>query len=141
MDINTTDQQPGQSRKKCHGNRRDQRFRRQCRKKQMKPNKIEKLLKKRNRHRPQIIRSTNQGGTDRNTSVLEATTTATTTMRNVNKRKRDISIQNFQTFPTTTTMLPTSTSSTSITTQSVPLKKQKTTTMINNNTHMNYRFV
>ena len=42
-------QQPQQQRKKCHGNRRNQRFRRRCRAEKMKPTKIEKLIKKRNR--------------------------------------------------------------------------------------------
>ncbi|CAF4172151.1 unnamed protein product [Rotaria sordida] len=44
--LNLNQQAP---RKKCHGNRRDQRFRRKCRAEKMKPAKIKKLIEKRNR--------------------------------------------------------------------------------------------
>ena len=52
MDINDNNNQnqdklPNQQPKKtCHGNRRNQRFRRKCRQRGMTPSKIEKLLDK-----------------------------------------------------------------------------------------------
>lgn len=62
MDTNETDvQDEGQPlhrqlRKKCHGNRKDQRFRKKCRVRGMRPEKIEKLLEK----RKNISRRSNQ---------------------------------------------------------------------------------
>lgn len=160
-DPSLPQQQQQQPRKKCHGNRRDQRFRRKCREEKMKPSEIKKLLKKRNAHIKTKIQSknniintnndpsqttiSNQRLTDRNTPMLPAP--AATTMMgsnitiakidNLNKRKRDISIQDFKIHPST---VPKSTSSLSIAAQRPSLKRQKTT-MINNSIHMNYRFV
>ncbi|CAF1513675.1 unnamed protein product [Adineta ricciae] len=116
MDTNDTNRQGDQPlaqqqlpRKKCHGNRQDQRFRRKCRKRGMKPKKIKKLLKERkrgkktktqNKNNPQV-ELLNQEFTDTNSNTPLLTTT-TTTIGNLNKRKRDISVQDFQTHSTAT---------------------------------------
>ncbi|CAF1538627.1 unnamed protein product, partial [Adineta steineri] len=68
--MNANNDNNQQSKIKCHGNRRDQRFRRKCRKRGMEPAEIKKLL-------------------ERNQSK-QSTTTATT---HLNKRKRNISLQ------------------------------------------------
>ncbi|CAF2016023.1 unnamed protein product [Rotaria magnacalcarata] len=57
MNVNNMDRQDNVlisiqealKKKKCHGNRRNQRFRRKCRAQKMKPAKIKKLIEKRNR--------------------------------------------------------------------------------------------
>jgi hypothetical protein len=46
--VQSTNQQQQQPRKKCHGNRRNQRFATKCREQKMEPAKISKLIKKRN---------------------------------------------------------------------------------------------
>ncbi|CAF4172536.1 unnamed protein product [Rotaria sordida] len=96
-DVPILNQQPQPQQKKCHGNRRNQRFRRKCRAHKMKPSKMEKLIKKRNR-----IHKKNQ----KNNSIRRATNTnieltirknnqpqPITTTTDLNKRKRDISLQ------------------------------------------------
>ncbi|CAF3776948.1 unnamed protein product [Rotaria socialis] len=61
--IVISNQEPSK-RKKCHGNRRNQRFRRKCRAEKMKPAEIEKLIKKRNRiHNKYEIPKTNKEST------------------------------------------------------------------------------
>ena len=98
---------PSLQRKRYHGNRRNQRFRRKCRTEKIKPAKIEKIIKKRNRvHQKDQNKNsgrytTNTNGTSalrkselmpsrkRNQSQLIPITTTT----NLNKRKRDISSQ------------------------------------------------
>jgi hypothetical protein len=156
MDVDNTNRQGNhpvpyqqQQRKKCRGNRRNQRFRRKCRAQKIKPVKIEKLLKKRNltnmkNQRKTSIRNTNnnniqttianQGLSHKNTPVEVATTTNITTIRNLNKRKRNISLQDLKTH---SMVVPKSTSSISILQPS--LKKKKP--LINNITHMKYRLV
>lgn len=140
--------------KKGHGNRRNQRFRRKCRARGMKPKTIEKLMKR----RKQINnRETNQTNT---TDGMMATTASSTThvqtrkddqtrqvktTTNLNKRKRNVSMQELRANST----IPKSTSTISITAP-VSKKMRKTgnkrrmTTAINeNNTNVskNYRFV
>lgn len=77
--------------KKCRGNRRDQRFRRKCRAQHMQPEKIEKLIKKRYRIQKK--------------HPIEHTTNMNTesTGANLNKRKRDISLQHLSTATETMT--------------------------------------
>ena len=146
-------QQQQKLRKKCHGNRRDQRFRRKYRALNMKSIKIEKMLKKRNKlnTRKTNVRSTDKKTnnhanvsspilTDRNTPIVLAPPTATTTPKrrtNLTKRKRDISLQDLKTH---TTIMPKSTSSISIAAQH-KIKKQKTTMLNTSIQHMNYRSV
>ncbi|CAF3352512.1 unnamed protein product [Rotaria socialis] len=104
-------------RKKCHGNRRNQRFRRKCRAEKMKPAKIEKLIKKRNRsYEKNKIPKTNIESTKlksdlapvgKNYQSQPIVKTATC----FNKRKRDISSQQLsstimnQTIPKTTSSI------------------------------------
>jgi DNA-binding transcriptional MerR regulator len=133
-----------QQEKKSRGNRRDQRFRRQCRARGMKPAKIEKLLQNRNQmdhNNHQITTGNrqnmtiNQGQTNvlnqlsatQRNNPLNPITTTTATM-NQNKRKRDVSLQELQTNST----IPKSTRNIS----TIPLKK-----MTNIITDQNYRFV
>lgn len=70
--------------KKSYGNRTNQRFRRRCRARGMNSNQIERLLKKRQ-------------ATTNNQRL-----TTTNNNHNLNKRKRDISVLNFQSQPITT---------------------------------------
>ena len=90
--------QQTQQRKRCHGNRRDQRFRRKCRNEKMQPTKIEKLIKKRNRlhkkHQKNIStthHTTNVNTIRQNNHSQPFITTATN--NNNNKRKRHVSQQ------------------------------------------------
>lgn len=147
--------------KKCHGNRRDQRFRRKCRARGMKSTKIEKLLDQ--KKRTNIKNNRKQGYIRHVTNEHhKATTTVannisvpprsdpykqiTTMNTNLNKRKRDASLQELKSSLT----IPKSTSSISIV---QPLSKKMncqrtttTTTMIpviqeNNDINKNYRLV
>ncbi len=86
--VQLPNQQSQQQRKKCHGNRRDQRFRRKCLAEKMDPAKIEKLIKKRNGINKKNQRN-NHHGTNRINNNMQQQTTIT----NFNKRKRDISLQ------------------------------------------------
>jgi len=86
--VQLPNQQSQQQRKKCHGNRRDQRFRRKCRDQKMQPAKIEKLINKRNRINKKNQRN-NHHGTNRINNNMQQQTTIT----NFNKRKRDLSLQ------------------------------------------------
>jgi hypothetical protein len=97
--------------KKCHGNRKDQRFRRKCRVRGMNPREIERLLKK------------------------QKQMTTTVNQNNFNKRKRDISTQDFR----SSSVIPKSTSSISMSRQVVTKKMKKT----NNDSilNKNYRLV
>jgi hypothetical protein len=157
-----------QQRKKSRENRRNQRFRRKSRAQQIKPAKIEKLLNKRNHinminQRKNNLTNTNNDNmqtkisnqviTHRNTPVeiVVTTTTSTnaTTVKDLNKRKRDISLQDLKTH--SMVILPKSTSSTSIVAQPLFKKvtrrqKKKTlnnriTQSLNSTIHMNYRLV
>jgi len=77
--INDSMKQQQTIKKKCHGNRRDQRFRKKCRARQMKPETIEKLL----RRRKQIQNTETCSNKDN-----QANTTDPMPMTNVMKRKR-----------------------------------------------------
>lgn len=104
-----------EKKKKTYGNRTDQRFRKRCRTRGMNSNQIERLLKKRKKN---------------NVQRSKTSTTTMTTMKNqsrkFNKRKRDISIQNF---PSQSPTVPKSISSISFHRQRVTKKmKQHTTT-------------
>ena len=77
--INDNMNQQQTRKKKCHGNRRDQRFRKKCRTRQMKPETIEKLL----RRRKQIQNTETYSNKDN-----QANTTDPILMTNVMKRKR-----------------------------------------------------
>ncbi|CAF1453354.1 unnamed protein product [Rotaria sordida] len=59
--------------KRCHGNRRNQRFRKRCRARKMKPATIMKLLEKRNRTKTTI----NTNNTETNKNNMETTAFAT----------------------------------------------------------------
>jgi hypothetical protein len=158
-------QEPQQVRNKCHGNRRDQRFRRKYRALNMKPQRIEKMLKKRNYRNKQNqkrnnVKSTVQNNAQTNvlnqvithnnklmllppaTTINTATTDTTTTTKRtkiikLNKRKRDISMQDLK-YPST--MISKSTSSISIAAHRLK-KKQKTTVINTTIEHMSYRLV
>ena len=102
---NQEDAQPRhqQQRKKCHGNRKDQRFRRKCRVRGMKSGKIKKLLEKRKKisRRPNRMNghAKNTRGAETDTVASSNTLTngtnarlvvpATTASLNSHKRKRD----------------------------------------------------
>ena len=119
--------------KKCRGNRRDQRFRRKCRAQHMEPAKIEKLLKKRHR-----IQKKNQ-----QKILIKHTTNTNTTITNLNKRKRDVSLQQLSTANGTITQ-----SQNQQSTEQSSLKKIKNTpktrseTVVNGNhtVHMNINY-
>ncbi|CAF1513519.1 unnamed protein product, partial [Rotaria magnacalcarata] len=141
-------------RKKCHGNRRNQRFRRKCRAEKMKPAKIEKLIKKRNRsYEKNKIPKTNIESTKlksdlapvgKNYQSQPIVKTATC----FNKRKRDISSQQLSSTIMNQT-IPKTTSSISIVESSSKKMKNISETTINNtiihgdnndlNKHINYR--
>ena len=78
-----------QQKKKCHGNRRDQRFRRKCRAQYMQPAKIEKLIQKRHRLQKK----------DQKNNPIKHTTSANATATDTypNKRKRDLSLDQLST--------------------------------------------
>ncbi|CAF5138119.1 unnamed protein product, partial [Rotaria sp. Silwood1] len=83
-------------RKKCHGNRRNQRFRRKCRAKGMKPKTIEKLLMKRNKadnRNHNNTKRTNMQTTESNKHTTDINNHSKPTSINPNKRKRDVSSQ------------------------------------------------
>lgn len=112
MDVITNQRQP---QKKCHGNRRNQRFRRKWRKRGMKSTKIEKLLKKRNHTNiPQ-----NRRTSDYIRNMMDVSD-ITTTNQHLNKRQRNISSQQI----VSTSVMSKSASSSSI---SQPLRKKVAT--------------
>ncbi|CAF4148154.1 unnamed protein product, partial [Rotaria sordida] len=83
-------------RKKCHGNRRDQRFRKKCRAKGMKPKIIEKLLMKRKQAENQNhnnTKYTNMQKIQSNKQTTDINNSSKPTTINPNKRKRDVSLQ------------------------------------------------
>jgi len=146
-----------QNKKKCHGNRRDQRFRRKCRVRGMKPAKIAKLLnknkqinQKNNRINDYIRHLANENRkptttvsnkvSDQRSDLLKQQMATTTT--NLNKRQRDISLNELKSNST----MPKSISSISIM-QPLPKKikkKQMTNPIVqedNNSINKNYRFV
>ena len=163
MDTNETHMQEDapphhqQQRKKCHGNRKDQRFRKKCRVRGMKSGKIKKLLEKRKKisRRPNRINGhvRSGGGAETDTvapsNALTMETNApsmamtTTTTSNTHKRKRD-DLSQSQT--TTNPMIQKSISSISI--AQPALKKTKAVvirmplvTMNDGQINKSYRFV
>ncbi|CAF0947334.1 unnamed protein product [Rotaria sordida] len=99
----------GQRRQKCHGKRKGQRFRKKYRARDMKPENIEKLLqikKKIHNNKKNQINSTVRTTTNDNIALTTTTTIVknvsigkkdlsaqTKSTTNLNKRKRDISLQ------------------------------------------------
>ncbi|CAF2139725.1 unnamed protein product [Rotaria magnacalcarata] len=83
-------------RKQCHGNRRDQRFRRKCRKRHMNEKTIKKLLNR--RHQATTTTTTNNNNNNNNNMEIVNSNqrstilndTSKSTMINDNKRKRDV---------------------------------------------------
>lgn len=119
-----------QQEKKCHGNRRDQRFRRKCRAQGMKPSKIEQLVQQRKQSdavAPSVHhdrRNTNMSHQHINEAPMMShqmrTTMATS---NQQKRKRD---QSSQEQPTATaSTVPKSASSISLRQSALKKKKKK----------------
>lgn len=166
--TNRQEQQQQQARKKCHGNRKDQRFRRKCRARGIKPAIIKKLLNKR-RHNKNKKQKKNLNGNRviNNTGNQMATTTAapsnnvsriqvnvqsqhtmtttTTTRIDTNKRKRDYLSQQEQKIHQ---IIPKSTSLVSFEPPlSNRMKEKQATIMIpsiqvdNERINTNYRFV
>ena len=91
MDVNDSNQQQldqrnvtSRSKKKCHGNRRDQRFRKRCRARKMKPSTITKLLQRRKRIRTTTIisTSTNNNSSDNNHNYTKKQATQITNNSN-----------------------------------------------------------
>ncbi|CAF1578519.1 unnamed protein product [Rotaria sordida] len=160
MDVNMSDVQndrqlanQGQRKKKCHGNRRDQRFRKKRRARGVQREKIEKLLqtqkkilnKKKNSTTNKIKMTTTDDHTVSIRTTIDSTVKKNRSIQprlksNINKRKRDISLQQLN------LTIPKSTSSISILQSSrkkIKNKKQLTTSSpsiyINNNNNTNYR--
>ena len=79
MNTNQINRQQPSVPKRCHGNRSNQRFRRKCRAKGMKPAKIEKLLQHRNQLRLGNY-STNRS-TQTTTTAMEVTEASATTLK------------------------------------------------------------
>ncbi|CAF3087475.1 unnamed protein product, partial [Rotaria socialis] len=145
MDVNVIAVQNPIKKKKCHGNLKDQRFRRKCRAKSMKSRKIEKLLFQR-----KLIHHKKKNPADnamKNTMKFNnkpghenVTSTEINLMRNLTKRKRDVSVQDIK----SNTEISKSTSSISVV--QTKLKKMKrrinlniaTTMTIKNNTAYKY---
>jgi hypothetical protein len=158
---NRQEQQQEQERKKCHGNRKDQRFRRKCRARGIKPAIIKKLLNKR-KHNKKKQKKNNKGNRAiNNTHNQMATSTAsnnvstiqlnvqsqhtTTTRIDTNKRKRDYLSQQEQNIHQT---IPKSTSLVSFEPPLSKKMKEKQATIIipsiqvdNKRINTNYRFV
>ncbi|CAF4570229.1 unnamed protein product, partial [Rotaria socialis] len=111
--LNLNQQAP---RKKCHGNRRDQRFRRKCRAEKMKPAKIKKLIKKRNRFQKKNKKPTTYIESSKSKNELSSSRqnyqSQPIITTNLSKRKQDISSQ--QLSSTIDLAIPKTTSSISI---------------------------
>lgn len=83
--MKTNEQPQPEQRKRCHGNRKDQRFRRRCRARSMKEKKIKKLLMKRKK-----IRHQRHSNTDNMTEQTRAATAnPSMSITDRPKRKRD----------------------------------------------------
>ncbi|CAF1431400.1 unnamed protein product [Adineta steineri] len=156
--MNVNDDNNQQLKIKCHGNRRDQRFRRKCRKRGMRPAKIEKLLDKfkypnektrrieqRMRdlayYNKQLTAPVFRTSLDQVSNQSRQSTATTTVTTHLNKRKRNISLQELK----ANSVVPKSTSSISIRQPSSKKAKQQietTTTMPmiqeNKNNILNY---
>lgn len=94
--------------RKCHGNRKNQRFRKRCRARGMKPATIAKLLERRNR----LNMMTGPQQTNNHTTITTTTPFDTSsqqrsysieTTKNSHKRKRIMSIQDLRANQATTT--------------------------------------
>ncbi|CAF1929236.1 unnamed protein product, partial [Rotaria magnacalcarata] len=151
--IVISNQEPSK-RKKCHGNRRNQRFRRKCRAEKMKPAEIEKLIKKRNR----VYEKNKKKKSNKESTNLKSDLTTSgqnyqsqpilKTAACLNKRKRDISSQQLSS-TIANQKIPKTTSSISIAQSSTKKMKNISETMdidpiINRhnndmNEHTNYR--
>ncbi|CAF4406564.1 unnamed protein product, partial [Rotaria magnacalcarata] len=163
MDVNNMDRQDNVAisiqeplkEKKCHGNRRNQRFRRKCRAEKMNPAKIKKLVKKRNRfYNKNKKKKSNEESTKLKGGLAPAgknyqTQSILQTTTSFNKRKRDISSQQISSKITNQTIIPKSTSSISIL-QSSSKKMKNISAIMNDDTiinennndinkHINYR--
>ncbi|CAF4696475.1 unnamed protein product, partial [Rotaria sp. Silwood2] len=103
----------GQRRKKCHGNRKDQRFRNKCRAKGMKQEKIEELLQRNKEIRKKKKNHVNKTMPNTTDEHVASTTTAKNISNrtnepsvqrnstpNTNKRKRNVSLQQLNSNPT-----------------------------------------
>jgi hypothetical protein len=137
--------------KKCHGNRKDQRFRKKCRARGMKQAKIDKQLARRKQiQNKKNSTKTNAKNKDDNTMRVPISTNIpnqlTTTMTSLNKRKRHISLQALN----TNQMIGTSTSSISLAQPLLKKTKNENNKIIldssiividNNIMNMNYRLV
>ncbi|CAF3028976.1 unnamed protein product, partial [Rotaria sp. Silwood2] len=130
--INTEDNVPIPNqplqKKKCHGNRKDQRFRKKCRVRGINPEKIEqklarrKQIKQKKNSAKRNVKETNKSAvTVPNSANIrnQPTTTTMTTRRGINKRKRDTSLQELNTNQALTKSSP------SITTTKPLAKKTK----------------
>ncbi|CAF1164425.1 unnamed protein product, partial [Adineta ricciae] len=145
---------PQQQKKRSHGNRRDQRFRRKCRQRGMRSAKIEKVLQKlkhvkKNKKKKSRVENYMEEMVqyDRDSSIIVPSTilkqsTTTTTVTDLNKRKRNMSYQGLNSYST----MPKSASSISILQPLTKKTKQHMTTTVvpiivennnNNNKTMN----
>jgi hypothetical protein len=130
--------------KKCHGNRRNQRFRRKCRDQKLQPAKVEKLIKKRNRihKKNQNNNSIRHHTTNPNIESTtrkhneDSTITTTTTTTNITKRKRDISQQQLSKTTDSIAILQPSSKKTKHITQTA-----NSNSIINMNIDANYQYV
>ncbi|CAF4397069.1 unnamed protein product, partial [Rotaria magnacalcarata] len=128
--------------KKCTGNRQDQRFRKKCRARGIKADKIEKLLQAKKK-----IHNQRKNKTNNSTSITTNDNNILTTSKNVSirnkdpsireksktnltKRKRDVSLQQQSNLNTT---IPKSTSSISILQPALKKVKHKQKTIANTN--------
>ncbi|CAF4425582.1 unnamed protein product, partial [Rotaria magnacalcarata] len=128
--------------KKCTGNRQDQRFRKKCRARGIKADKIEKLLQAKKK-----IHNNKKNKTNNSTSITTHDNNILTTSKNVSirnkdpsirkksktnlmKRKRDVSLQQQSNINTT---IPKSASSISILQPALKKVKHKQKTITNTN--------
>ena len=135
-----------EKKKKCHGNRPDQRFRRKWRERGMDQGAIEELLKKRKENqqkhtrRDYYISSVTDDVLGQPSDRMQQTTTANT---HLSKRKRDVSLQELQSHAT----IPKSTSSLSMCQPAPKKMKDGSKTVLprieesTNATNKNYRSV
>ncbi|CAM4833933.1 unnamed protein product [Rotaria magnacalcarata] len=138
MNVNVTTVQNQIKKKKCHGNRKDQRFRRKCRAKGMNSRKIEKLLRRRKiiHHKKKKNPTHNTMNSNNQPNHENFSSTEINSMRNLTKRKRDISVQHIK----SNTRISKSTSSISVAQSKLKKMRRRsnlnipTTTTIMNNT-------
>ncbi|CAF2065837.1 unnamed protein product [Rotaria magnacalcarata] len=152
MDVNMTTVQNNPvvqnqiKKKKRHGNRKDQRFRRKCRAKGMKARKIEKLLRRRKllrekKKNPTVSAVAHITTSNNEPSHKNVSSTEINSRRNLTKRKRDISVQDIK----STTRIPKSISSISVAQPKLRRMKRRinlniaTTTIMNNAAYQRYQ--